>query len=83
MAKNTSFSLGDHFEQFIETQVDSGRYGSRSEVVREALRELERREQHLEALRAALRQGEQSGPHQPFDIEAIISSARKQAGLDA
>ena len=34
MAKNTSVSLGDHFEQFIAGQIDCGRYGSASEVVR-------------------------------------------------
>ena len=83
MGKNTSISLGDHFEQFIAAQVESGRYGNRSEVVRAALRGMEQHEQHLEALRAALREGEESGPYRPLDIEEVISSARRKAGLSA
>ena len=61
MAKNTSVSLGDHFEQFIAGQVDSGRYGSASEVVRAGLRLLEATESRLEILRNALVAGERSG----------------------
>ncbi len=30
MGKNTSMLLGDHFEQFIQQQVDSGRFSSAS-----------------------------------------------------
>lgn len=41
MARNTSVSLGDHFESFVDEQVASGRYGTVSEVVRDALRMLE------------------------------------------
>ena len=54
MARNTSVSLGDHFEQFIAGQVDSGRYGSASEVVRAGLRLLETTESKAEVLRNAL-----------------------------
>jgi len=70
MRKNTSIRLGDHFESYVASQVTTGRFGSRSEVIREALRK-------------ALIEGEESGPYRPFDIEEIIASARQKADLDA
>ncbi|MEO5343064.1 MAG: type II toxin-antitoxin system ParD family antitoxin, partial [Gammaproteobacteria bacterium SHHR-1] len=51
MAKNTSVSLGDHFDQFIAAQLAKGRYSSTTEVVRAGLRLLENEEQKLETLR--------------------------------
>jgi antitoxin ParD1/3/4 len=76
MSKNTSFSIGEHFSQFIEEQVREGRYSSASDVVRAALRLLEEQEMKLAALRAALIEGEQSGPSTPFDFEAFIERKR-------
>ena len=75
--KNTSFSLGDHFNRFIDTQVDEGRYSNASDVVRAGLRVLEEREAHLATLRAALIQGENSGPSTPFDFDAFIEKKRR------
>ncbi len=54
MAKNTSITLGSHFDEFISERVKNGRYGSASEVVRAGLRLLETTETKLETLRAML-----------------------------
>lgn len=81
MAKNTSISLGDHFEGFINEQVMQGRYGSASEVIRASLRLLEEREQKISALRQALIEGEKSGDAGELDMEAIRRKAKKKAGL--
>ncbi len=78
MAKNTSISLGAHFEAFIGARVAAGRYGSASEVVRAGLRLLEEHEARLEALRAALIEGEESGPARPFDFDAFLARKRSE-----
>lgn len=54
---NTSLSLGEHWEVFIRNEVSSGRYGSASEVVRDALRTLETQKTRMEALRIHLAEG--------------------------
>lgn len=55
---NTSLSLGEHWEIFIKNEINSGRYGSASEVVRDALRHMEERNDKLAALRLHLAEGE-------------------------
>ena len=61
MQKNTSVTLGKHFEEFIAQQIRNGRFSSASEAVRAGLRLLEERELKLDALRRALADGEKSG----------------------
>jgi antitoxin ParD1/3/4 len=78
MAKNTSVIIGDHFAEFIERQVGEGRYGSASDVVRAGLRLLEEREMKIDALRAALVEGEQSGASTAFDFDAFIKRKRRK-----
>ncbi len=72
MAKNTSMSLGGHFASFIDAQVQTGRYGSASDVVRAGLRLLEEHETRVRALQDALIAGEQSGEPRPFDSNAFL-----------
>ena len=73
MSRNTSITLGDHFAEFIDKQVEIGRFGSASEVVRAGLRLLEEHETKVQALRAALVAGEESGPSTSFDFVEFIS----------
>lgn len=80
MARNTSISLGDHFAQFIDRQVQGGRYGSASDVVRAGLRLLEEQEAKLGALRSALAEGEASGGFEEFDINAFVAAKREPQG---
>lgn len=72
MAKNTSVTLGGHFDDFIAKQLSTGRYGSASEVVRAGLRMLEDSECKLETLRHLLDEGEQSGVSD-YSLESLIS----------
>lgn len=78
MGKNTSISIGQHFDEFIQNQIDTGRYTSTSEVVRAGLRLLEDEEQKLRLLRQALIEGEQSGfveNFSPTDFKAKLMNS--------
>lgn len=61
MARTTSVTIGTQLDDFISELIATGRYGSTSEVVRSALRLLERQEKQMVALRQAVLAGEQSG----------------------
>lgn len=67
MPKNTSVTLGKHFEQIIEKTIKSGRYSSASEVIRAGLRMIDEQEQKIKLLREAIEAGERSGYLKNFD----------------
>jgi len=73
MAKNTSITLGEHFDAFITQQIKTGRYSSTSEVIRAGLRVLEDAETKLETLRNLLTEGENSGIAE-YSYEKLIDS---------
>ncbi len=80
----TSYSIGEYFEGFIESLIESGRYSTASEVMRDGLRLLEEREEHrkvkLEALRAEIQKGFDSGPAEEVGdmFERIKADGRKR-----
>ena len=77
----TSLSLGEHWEAFIKNEISSGRYGSASEVVRDALRAMEERKCKLEALRAHLSEGALQAKNGKFVEDLTMDSLI--ADLDA
>ena len=78
MGKNTSISLGDHFESFIQAEISTGRYSSASEVVRTALRLLEAEERKIKALRGAIEEGERSGLVESFDPKEHLEALHRK-----
>jgi antitoxin ParD1/3/4 len=77
MPRNTSVTLGDHFDQFVAEILRHGRFQSVSEVVRAGLRKLEADEAKLQALRARLQAGEDSPVVDNFDGEQFIATMHK------
>jgi antitoxin ParD1/3/4 len=75
--KNTSVTLGEHFEKFLAHQIETGRYGSASEAIRAGLRLLEEREAKLEALRRALIEGEQSGTAD-YSLQSVLDELESE-----
>lgn len=78
MQKNTSITLGKHFESFIAQQIQSGRYASASETVRAGLRLLEEREVKLNALRRALEEGENSGLAE-YSLNGLLDELERES----
>ncbi|WP_257166678.1 type II toxin-antitoxin system ParD family antitoxin [Bradyrhizobium sp. SRS-191] len=83
----SSYTIGKHYEELIKGLVDSGRYSTASEVMREGLRLIEekqeRRKAKLEALRSAIQDGLDSGPAEGQDVEDLIAEAKRRKATRA
>jgi antitoxin ParD1/3/4 len=81
MGRNTSISLGNHFEEFVDNNVSSGRFKNASEVIRAGLRLLEEEEAKIIALKKAINEGIESGTAKDFDpqkhLEFLKASRNK------
>ena len=77
--KNTSISLGNHFEKFVSNQVSGGRYKNVSEVIRAGLRLLEDEENKAMALRTAIRNGLDSPRIENFDFRENLKALKEES----
>lgn len=78
MGKNTSVSLGDYFEEFVESRIAEGRYKNASEVLRAGLRLLEEEENKLAALKSAMQEGINSGVAKNFDPKKHLQKLKSE-----
>ena len=75
-SKNTSIALGKPFTDFARRKVESGEFGSTSEVVRVAMRQYMAEEAKVEALRREIQKGLDSGPAKEFDFDEFLREMR-------
>ena len=81
MGKNTSISLGNHFETFVEKSISQGRFQNASEVIRAGLRMLEEEENKILALRNAIQEGIDSGIATDFDPKKHLEMLKSKRNL--
>ncbi len=81
--KTTSIALGEELANYARSKVASGAFGSTSEVVRDALRRAAERDARVERLRQLVREGEESGPARPFDLDQFLAEMHTKHANDA
>ena len=82
------YTIGEHYEALLKRLVESGRYASASEVLRDGMRLLEEKEQlreiKLRDIQTLIQEGIDSGDAGALDMEDIIAEAkRRKAKKDA
>jgi antitoxin ParD1/3/4 len=78
-----NISLPDPMRDWVETQIEGGRYSNNSDYMRDLIRKDQERNDKLKALQSAITQGIDSGESGMLDMAEIKRLAREQAGLDA
>ncbi|NEW90080.1 type II toxin-antitoxin system ParD family antitoxin [Rhodopseudomonas sp. WA056] len=73
-----SYTLDEHSAAFVDSLVESGRYETAGDVVRESLRQMQAREAKLEALRAEIQKGLDSGPGEEFDAKTLAEDVERR-----
>jgi antitoxin ParD1/3/4 len=80
MARVTSVTLGEHFNGFVGEMIESGRYGNTSEVLRDALRLMEAREQRVQNVREMVLAGVKA-PVSQRSMDEIFAAAVNNVSL--
>jgi antitoxin ParD1/3/4 len=78
MPRKLSITIDRDLAEFIDREIKNGKFNTSAEVVEAGLRLLQQHENKLDALRAALIEGEQSGPGEPFDFEEFLKQRRRR-----
>ncbi len=82
MSRNTSISIGDYFDNFIQNRISAGRFKNASEVVRAGLRLLEEEENRICALKDAIQEGIKSGIAYDFNPESHLERLKAKKKLN-
>ncbi len=82
MNRNTSISLGNYFDDFVQNSLTRGRYKNASEVIRAGLRLLEEEENKFIALRDAIHKGIESGIAHNFNQELHLKELKANKKSD-
>ena len=78
MGRNTSVSLGNYFENFVDNRVSEGRFKNASEVIRAGLRLLESEENKVIILKNAIKEGIESGIAKNFNPKKHLESLKAE-----
>jgi antitoxin ParD1/3/4 len=76
MKKNTSISLGEYVESFVQRSISKNRFNNASEVIRVGLRLLEEEESNVLALKASIQEGVDRGIANDFDAQKHLDSLK-------
>lgn len=71
-----TITLTDKQDSWIKSQIDAGHYTNDSEYIRDLIRREQERSAEMEAVRAALIEGEASGEPRPFNAGAFKQRMR-------
>ena len=82
MGKNTSISLGNYFDGFVQNRVSEGRFKNVSEVIRAGLILLEEEETKVIALRNSIQEGIDSGIAHDFDPKNHLKSLKAKRSIN-
>lgn len=83
MNKNTSVSLGNYFDQFVQNSIQQGRFKNVSEVIRAGLRLLEEEESKVVSLKNAINEAIESPIVEDFNFEdnlKVLKAEKRKNG---
>ena len=78
-----NISVPDPMKDWVQAQIDGGKYASSSDYVRELIRKDQQRHDKLAALQAAITLGVESPQAGALDFDSIKRKAKGLAGVES